>query len=207
MAHQWFGDMVTMQWWDNVWLNEGFATWMSNKPLAAMHPEWNIDEGVVSDLDRTLNLDALPTTRTIRAKAETPDEINQMFDGITYSKAGAVLLTVENYLGEETFRKGVHNYLAAHLFANATAEDFWGAQTATSHKPVDQIMESLVAQPGAPILVFADPAGGTVHVAQKRFFLSPSIPPDPAQKWSFRFASKTGIMASPANSSPPPNLL
>src|ERR1035441_10457550 len=129
--YQWFGDLVTMQWWDNVWLNEGFATWMENKPVASMHPEWNIDQAVVSGVDDTLNLDAQPTTRAIRAKAETREEIEQMFDGISYGKAGEVLLMVENYLGEETFRKGVHNYLAAHLYSNATAEDFWGAQTAT----------------------------------------------------------------------------
>ena len=80
-----------------------------------------------------------------------------MFDGITYGKAGAVLLMVENYLGEETFRKGVHNYLAAHMYGNATAEDFWNAQTAASHKPVDKIMESFVVQPGEPILNFNAP--------------------------------------------------
>jgi aminopeptidase N len=192
MAHQWFGDLVTMQWWDNIWLNEGFATWMSNKPLEAMHPEWKIEQSVTSDLDRVLNLDTQPTTRTIRAKADTPDEINQMFDGITYGKAGAVLLTVENYLGEDTFRQGVHNYLAAHLYANATAEDFWGAQTATSHKPADKIMESLVVQSGAPILTFGESAEGRVEVAQKRFFISPSIQPDPAQKWTVPVCFKDG---------------
>jgi aminopeptidase N len=192
MAHQWFGDLVTMQWWDNIWLNEGFATWMENKPVAAMHPEWSIDQDVVSGLDETLNLDAQPTTRAIRAKADTPDQINQLFDGIAYGKASDVLLTVENYLGEETFRKGVHNYLAAHLYANATAEDFWGAQTATSHKPVDKIMESLVAQPGEPILNFSGSTGGKVSVSQRRFFLSPSIQPDPAQKWTIPVCFKTG---------------
>jgi aminopeptidase N/puromycin-sensitive aminopeptidase len=192
MAHQWFGDLVTMQWWNNIWLNEGFATWMSNKPLEAMHPEWKIEQSVVSELDGVLNLDTQPTTRTIRANADTPDEINQMFDGITYGKAGAVLLTVENYLGEETFRQGVHNYLAAHLYANATAEDFWGAQTATSHKPADKIMESLVIQPGAPILNFDEPAAGKVEVAQKRFFVSPSIQPDPTQKWTVPVCFKSG---------------
>ena len=192
MAHQWFGDLVTMQWWDNIWLNEGFATWMSNKPLEAMHPEWNTEQSVIADLNAVLNLDTQPTTRTIRAKVDTPDEINQMFDGITYGKAGAVLLTVENYLGEETFRQGVHNYLAAHLYANATAEDFWGAQTATSHKPADKIMESLVVQPGAPILNFDEPAAGKVEVAQKRFFVSPSIQPDPAQKWTLPVCFKNG---------------
>jgi aminopeptidase N/puromycin-sensitive aminopeptidase len=194
MAHQWFGDLVTMQWWDNLWLNEGFATWMENKPVAALHPEWNIDQSVAGGMDGTLNVDAQPTTRAIRAKAETPEEINQMFDGIAYGKASDVLLTVENYLGTETFRKGVHNYLAAHLYANATAEDFWNAQTAASHKPVDKIMESLVAQPGAPILTFGEPVNGKVPITQRRFFLSPAIQPDPAQKWTLPicFKTKTG---------------
>jgi aminopeptidase N/puromycin-sensitive aminopeptidase len=184
MAHQWFGDLVTMQWWDNIWLNEGFATWMESKPVAAMHPEWNIPEVVAGDEQDTLNIDAEPTTRAIRAKADTPDEIAQMFDGIAYGKAGEVLLMVENYLGEETFRKGVHAYLAAHEYGNATAEDFWNAQTAASHKPVDKIMESLVVQPGEPILTLGLPANGDVSVEQKRFFLSPGITPDPAQKWT-----------------------
>jgi aminopeptidase N/puromycin-sensitive aminopeptidase len=115
-----------------------------------------------------------------------------MFDGIAYGKAGAVLLSVENYLGPETFRKGVHAYLAAHLYSNATAEDFWNAQTATSHKPVDKIMDSLVAQPGAPILTFGQPVNGQVSVEQKRFFLSPSVQPDPAQKWTLPVCFKTG---------------
>jgi aminopeptidase N/puromycin-sensitive aminopeptidase len=192
MAHQWFGDLVTMQWWDNIWLNEGFATWMENKPVAAMHPEWNIDQMVASGEDQTLGLDAAPTTRAIRAKAETRDEIEEMFDGISYGKASDVLLTVENYLGPETFRKGVHAYLSAHLYSNATAEDFWNAQTATSHKPVDKIMESFVAQPGEPILTFGELAGGKVSVIQKRFFLSPSIEPDPSQKWTIPVCFKSG---------------
>jgi aminopeptidase N/puromycin-sensitive aminopeptidase len=191
MAHQWFGDLVTMQWWDNLWLNEGFATWMESKPVAAMHPEWNIDQSVVSGIDGVLNIDSQPTTRAIRAKADTPDEINQMFDGISYGKASDVLLTVENYLGEETFRQGVHNYLSTHLYGNATAEDFWGAQTETSHKPVDKIMESLVAQPGAPILIFGEPANGMVSVNQKRSYLSPSIHADSTQKWTLPVCFKT----------------
>jgi aminopeptidase N/puromycin-sensitive aminopeptidase len=192
MAHQWFGDLVTMQWWDNIWLNEGFATWMENKAVAHMHPEWNIDQIVAEGVNESLNLDAQPTTRAIRATADTPDEINQMFDGIAYGKAGAVLSTVENYLGEETFRQGVHNYLSAHLYANATAEDFWNAQTAASHKPVDKIMGSLVAQPGAPILTFGQPSSGKLSVSQKRFYLSPKIHPDPAQKWTLPVCLKTG---------------
>ncbi len=206
MAHQWFGDLVTMQWWDNIWLNEGFATWMENKAVGEMHPEWNIDQMVTGQVNDTLNLDAQPTTRAIRAKADTRDEIEQMFDGISYGKAGAVLLMVENYLGEETFRQGVHNYLAAHLYGNATAEDFWGAQMATSHKPVDKIMASLVAQTGEPLLTFGEPKDGKVEVSQRRFFLSPSIHPNLKQKWTIPVCFKTPLgqdcqILSPSDSS------
>jgi len=191
MAHQWFGDLVTMQWWNNIWLNEGFATWMETKPVAAMHPEWNIDQEEAAQLQGTLDLDGQPTTRAIRATADSREEIEQMFDGISYGKAGAVLNMVENYVGKETFRKGVHNYLAAHQYSNATAEDFWGAQTSTSHKPVDKIMDSLVAQPGEPIVTFSDPASGRVEISQRRFFLSPSIKPDPSQKWTIPVCFKS----------------
>ena len=191
MAHQWFGDLVTMQWWDNIWLNEGFATWMENKCTAAMHPEWNIPQFVAAEEQEVLDVDAQPTTRAIRAGADTPDEIDELFDSIAYGKASDVLLMVENYLGEETFRQGVHAYLAAHEYGNATAEDFWNAQTQVSHKPVDKIMESLVAQPGEPILEFGAPAAGKVSVAQSRFFLSPGIKPDPAQKWALPVCFKT----------------
>jgi aminopeptidase N/puromycin-sensitive aminopeptidase len=191
MAHQWFGDLVTMNWWDNIWLNEGFATWMENKPVAAMHPEWNIPQVVASNEQSTLNIDAQPTTRPIRASANTPAEINQMFDSIAYGKASDVLLTVENYLGPEMFRKGVHAYLAAHEYGNATAQDFWNAQTETSHKPVDKIMESLVVQPGVPILEFGAPADGKVSDTQSRFYLSPSIAPNPDQKWTLPVCFKT----------------
>jgi aminopeptidase N len=172
MAHQWFGDMVTMQWWDNLWLNEGFATWMETKAAATWHPEWDFAQDDAQSLDETLNLDAGRTTRTIRATADTPDEINEMFDGIAYGKAGAVIGMVENYVGKEVFRQGVHNYLQAHLYANATAEDFWNAQTANSHLPVDKIMSSFVTQPGVPLLTLSERQAGSVPVAQSRFFLS-----------------------------------
>jgi aminopeptidase N len=171
MAHQWFGDLVTMQWWDNLWLNEGFASWMETKPVAEWHPEWNFPQDDAQSLSETLDLDAQRTTRAIRATAETPDEINEMFDGIAYGKAGAVIGMVENYLGKEVFRQGVHNYLQAHLYANATAEDFWSAQTANSHLPVDKIMSSFVTQPGVPLLTFTEAGMGQVPVTQSRFFL------------------------------------
>src|SRR6266481_320583 len=178
MAHQWFGDMVTMQWWDNLWLNEGFATWLQTKPVAEWKPEWNFPQDDAQDLDQTLNLDAQKTTRTIRATANTPDEINEMFDGIAYGKAGAVIGMVEHYLGPEAFRQGVHNYLQAHLYANATAGDFWNAQTANSHLPVDKIMSSFVTQPGVPLLTLSERQASGVPVSQSRFFLSSTAAAD-----------------------------
>jgi aminopeptidase N len=184
MAHQWFGDMVTMQWWDNIWLNEGFATWMETKSVASWHPEWHYSQDEATVLDGTLNLDSQPTTHAIRATADTPSEINEMFDGISYGKGGAVLAMVENYLGAETFRQGVHNYLAAHLYGNATAEDFWGAQTSTSHKPVDKIMESFVAQPGVPLITITSDGKNTVSAAQSRFYLTPEVKPAAAHSES-----------------------
>ncbi len=191
MAHQWFGDMVTMQWWDNIWLNEGFATWMENKPIEAWKPEWNVSQSVAAENQGTLNLDARRVTRTIRAKADTPDEINEMFDGISYGKAGAVLLMVENYLGEETFRRGVHKYLSEHLYGNATAEDFWTAQTEVSHKPVDKIMNSLVSEAGVPFVELGTPSASSVPITQSRFFLTPKGKPDGTEKWVLPICFKT----------------
>ncbi len=203
MAHQWFGDMVTMQWWDNLWLNEGFATWMANKPVEKWHPEWHIDQDRANELDTTLNYDSQRTTRTIRAVANTPAEIGEMFDGIAYGKAGAVLGMVEHYLGEEVFRQGVHNYLAAHLYANATAEDFWEAQTSTSHKPVDAIMKSFVVQPGVPLVTFGARTGDTLPVGQSRFFLAADSANRTAQQWTVPICFKDGEckLLTPENAS------
>ena len=183
MAHQWFGDLVTMQWWNNIWLNEGFATWMSNKPVKAWKPEWHVSQDVAGALDTTMNYDSQPTTRAIRANASTPAQINEMFDGIAYGKAGAVLGMLENYLGEETFRRGVHSYLAAHLYSNATAEDFWNAQTKASGKPIDQIMRSFVVQPGVPLLTFDAPNDASVKVSESRFFVTGPKEINASQKW------------------------
>ena len=197
MAHQWFGDMVTMQWWDNLWLNEGFATWMETKPVAAWKPEWNFPQDEAEDLDQTLNLDAQKTTRTIRATANTPDEIEEMFDGISYGKGGAVLGMVENYLGKEVFRQGVHNYLQAHLYANATAEDFWRAQTENAHLPVDKIMASFVTQPGVPLLTLSERQGSNIPAAQSRFFLSASAVDSREQRWTMPVCLKTQTGGKP----------
>ena len=171
ISHQWFGDMVTMRWWDNLWLNEGFATWMETKAASRWRPEWKYDEDVAVELDGTMELDEQPGTRAMRAKAETPAEIDEMFDGIAYGKAGAVIGMVENWVGEEIFRKGVQEYLAAHLYGNATEEDFWSTLTRVSALPVDQVMRSFVEQPGVPVVSLADSSGSVMPVRQARFLL------------------------------------
>jgi len=135
MAHQWFGDLVTMKWWDNIWLNEGFATWMALKPSQALHPEWNGALSAVAELDQALSADAVKDTHPIRAKAETPEEINELFDSISYQKGAAVLRMVESYVSPQVFRRGVNSYLRKFSYGNATAEDFWGAMTVASGCP------------------------------------------------------------------------
>lgn len=188
MAHQWFGDMVTMQWWNNVWLNEGFATWMESKAAAAWKPQWHLGQDIIGNgqfgLNGTLNYDAQQITRAIRAKANTPNQINQMFDAISYGKAAAVLGMTENYEGKETFRKGVQKYLEAHMWGNATAQNFWDAQAAVSHLPVNRILESFIAEPGEPMLTFSKPKNGRVEVSQSRFFLNPTVKAPEPQTWT-----------------------
>jgi len=177
MAHQWFGDLVTMKWWDDIWLNEGFATWMETKPVAKWKPEWNYDLDEASGTSGTLVVDALATTRPIQQAAETPDEITELFDGIAYGKAASVLRMLESYLGEETFRAGVNAYLQEHQYTNATADDFWDTLAKTSHKPVDKIMPTWVKQPGAPIVNLKAQCSGAstnVTLTQQRYYFDPA---------------------------------
>ena len=177
MAHQWFGDLVTMKWWDDIWLNEGFATWMETKPVAKWKPEWNYDLDNVSGTGGTLNVDSLANTRPIHQAAETPAQIQELFDGIAYGKAASVLRMLESYLGEETFRAGVNAYLKEHQYGNSTADDFWDTQAKTSKSPVDKIMPTWVKQPGAPIVnVKAQCSGNSTNVtlAQQRYFVDRS---------------------------------
>jgi aminopeptidase N len=173
MAHQWFGDLVTMKWWDDIWLNEGFATWMSSKPIEAWKPEWNFNLDDVSETGGTMSTDSLANTRPIHQAADTPAQIQELFDGIAYGKAASVLRMLEAYLGEQTFRAGVNAYLQQHQYANATADDFWDAQAKTSKKPVDQIMPTFVKQAGVPIVDVKSQCSGnstTVTLDQRRYY-------------------------------------
>jgi aminopeptidase N len=173
MAHQWFGDLVTMQWWDNKWLNEGFATWMSSKPVAAWKPEWNVQLDEVSDTVYSLGEDSLVNTHPIHQPADTPAQILELDDAITYTKTAAVLRMLESYVGADSFRAGVDLYLKQHSYANATAFDFWNAQTQVSKKPIDKIMPTWTEQAGQPLVTVKTECSGnseTVALEQQRYF-------------------------------------
>jgi aminopeptidase N len=173
MAHQWFGDLVTNQWWDDFWLNEGFATWMSSKPVEAWKPEWNIQLQDVRESAEAMDADSLINTHPIHQQAETPEQIVELADAITYIKTAAVLRMLESYLGPETFRAGVNAYLAKHAYANATAADFWDAQTQASGKAIDKLMPTFVNQAGPPLVSLQAACSGnsqTVTLTQQRYF-------------------------------------
>jgi len=173
MAHQWFGDLVTMKWWDDKWLNEGFATWMSSKPVEAWKPGWNIAADNANSMINSLDLDSLVNTHPIHQPADTPEQIIELDDAITYGKTAAVLRMLESYLGPETFRAGVNAYLKKNAYGNAASADFWDAQTEVSKKPVDKIMPTWVEQAGVPLLKIKTKCSGnsqTISVEQERYF-------------------------------------
>jgi aminopeptidase N len=183
MAHQWFGDLVTMQWWDDIWLNEGFATWMANKPLAAAHPEWSIDVDEADENRTALGLDSLTSTRPIHADVSTPAQIDEAFDAIAYQKGAAVLRMVESYVGADTFKQGINAYLQAHAYGNATSEDFAKAIAGASGKPVERILPTFVNQPGVPLIDVSIACANNqtaVTLKQQRFVIDASKP-DPAR--------------------------
>jgi aminopeptidase N len=187
IAHQWFGNLVTMKWWDDIWLNEGFATWMANKPLAAWRPDWHVELDDAADTQGALGIDAMRSTRPIRMKVETPAEINEVFDGIAYQKTAAVLRMLEAYVGPDAFRQGVSSYLKRFAYTNASGEDFWNEVTKVTGKPVDRIMRSFVDRAGAPVLSVESRciANKTTEVdlTMSRFIGVPGAPPE-AQTWT-----------------------
>jgi puromycin-sensitive aminopeptidase len=153
MAHMWFGDLVTMEWWDDLWLNESFASWMGDKAVDHLYPEWQMWTQFVSqDTNTALGLDGLRTSHPIEARVDDPAEIRELFDAISYSKGGSVLRMLEDFLGAETFRQGLYGYLKAHEYGNARTEHLWSALADASAKPVTAIMDSWVKQTGYPVL-------------------------------------------------------
>jgi aminopeptidase N len=152
MAHQWFGDLVTMKWWDDLWLNESFATWAENRATAAVHPSWEPWLEFRGWREEALRSDALTATHPIRAPVTSPEDAHEAFDNITYAKGAAVLRMLERWLGEETFRRGVDDYLRAHREGNATGDDLWRALAAASGRPVADVATSWLDRPGHPLV-------------------------------------------------------
>lgn len=175
IAHQWFGDLVTMKWWDDIWLNEGFATWMEGKPIKEWKPDWNVPLDDLAETSRSIDTDSLDSTRPIHQSAETPAQIQELFDGIAYGKAAAVLRMLENYLGSEVFRQGIIRYVRQNEYGNSTASDLWKALTQVSGKPVDRIMASFVTQAGVPLISIQSECADNrlrIKLAQRRYFSS-----------------------------------
>jgi len=192
IAHQWFGDLVTAAWWDDIWLNEGFASWMERKPIMAWHPEWHLEDDETATAQQVIGKDSLSAARAIHGDPRTSAEIKEMFDGITYEKGAAVLGMLESYLGPEVFRKGVNAYLQAHANGNATSADFWLAETRASGKPIDKIMPTFVMQPGVPLVtVSGSCADGKekLQLTQQRFLLGASAAKQD-QIWSIPVCTK-----------------
>src|SRR5580698_484008 len=202
MAHQWFGDLVTMKWWDDIWLNEGFATWMSSKPVEAWKPEWNIDLDDVRETGDSMDADSLVNTHPIHQQADTPEQILELADDITYGKTAAVLRMLESYLGPETFRAGVNAYLEKHAYANATAANFWDAQTRISKKPVDKLMPTFIDQPGPPLVSVKTACAGNsekVTLQQQRYFFDRAkFEAGSSERWQIPVCMKQGPSAASA---------
>ncbi|MDB5396631.1 MAG: Peptidase rane alanine aminopeptidase, partial [Rhodospirillales bacterium] len=172
MAHQWSGDLVTMAWWDNIWLNEGFASWMETKASDHFNPSWNVWLRAHADTDHAMADDARRTTHPIQQTIKDESEADGAFDDITYLKGQAFIRMVEDYLGEVTFRDGMRHYMAAHAYSNSTTADLWAALDAASGKPVSKIAAGFTEQPGVPLVLVKTACVGGETVAtlsQDRF--------------------------------------
>jgi aminopeptidase N len=189
-AHQWFGDLVTMAWWDNLWLNEGFASWMGTKCTARFNPQWEVwlQKNIPRDPTRRTGIskelamegDARSTTHPIQQRIANEAEANSAFDDITYRKGQAFLLMLESFLGENVFRDGIRRYMAAHKYSNSTTADLWNALSEASGKPVGEIAAAWTEQPGFPV-VKVKRNGENVSLTQERFTIH--FPNAPAHQW------------------------
>ncbi|MFO1461935.1 MAG: M1 family metallopeptidase [Verrucomicrobiota bacterium] len=174
IAHQWFGNLVTMAWWDNLWLNEGFASWMETKCTDRYNPGWQVWLRANTGRESAMNLDARRATHPIQQAVRTESQAMDAFDEITYLKGQAFLRMLESYLGEEVFRKGIRIYMARHAYGSTTTADLWAALEEASGKPVGSIAGGWTTRPGFPLVTVAsrDAGGGTeVTLNQERFLI------------------------------------
>jgi aminopeptidase N len=185
MAHQWFGDLVTMAWWDDLWLNEGFASWMGTKATAALHPEWEHELTVVSGREEAMGLDSVATTHPIVQKVSTVEEISQAFDSITYEKGQAVITMLEDYVGEDSWRKGVQEYIGLHRLGNTRTDDLWRSVEHAAGKPVTAIAHDFTLQAGVPLVRVegATCRAGKTNVVLRQAEFTRDQPQKPAAAW------------------------
>ena len=171
IAHQWFGNLVTMKWWNDLWLNESFATFMATKAVDTLYPEWDFwDQFLISEMTGGLSLDSLKSSHPIDVPVKSPADVRQIFDEISYNKGGCVLMMLENFIGEDNFQKGLYGYLKKHEYANATTEDLWNSLGSISRQPVRQMMNTWVRQIGYPV-VEAQVKDSKLRLSQRRFLL------------------------------------
>ncbi|MBI3631917.1 MAG: M1 family metallopeptidase [Candidatus Vogelbacteria bacterium] len=173
LAHQWFGNLVTMDWWTHLWLNEGFASWIEYLAVHHLFPEWDIwTQFVYSDLNRALELDSLVNTHPVEVLVNHPREIREIFDAISYSKGASIIRMLADYLGEENFRKGLNIYLNKYKYDNAVTEHLWSALAEGSGKPVKKLMEKWTGIPGYPLVSLLRDKKGNLKLKQARFYSS-----------------------------------
>ncbi len=175
LVHQWFGNLVTMEWWTYLWLNESFATYMASVALDQLFPQWHIwTKFVLSDQTRGLLLDSLPSTHPIEVEVEHPNQISQIFDDISYRKGASVLRMLTNYIGENNFRDGLRLYLKKHSYKNTASVHLWEAFEKVSGKPVRQFMHVWISKPGYPFLK-ASLRNSTLYLQQSQFSLDSNL--------------------------------
>ncbi|MFZ0015398.1 MAG: M1 family metallopeptidase [Acidimicrobiia bacterium] len=173
IAHQWFGNLVTMAWWEGAWLNEAFASFMELKATAAMRPEWKRWLAFQNlEVPWAMATDQLASTRPIEFEVTSPEEVDQMFDAITYGKGSAVLHMIDEFIGVENFREGVGDYLRKHSYANTVTTDLWEGLDGASQDPVSSIMDTWVYQRGFP-QVDVNRAKGGIQLGQRRYLVIP----------------------------------
>lgn len=198
-AHMWFGNLVTMQWWDDLWLNEAFAEWISYRVISELSPEYRLWDDFEGAQNYALGADALESTHAIYTPVETPAQAQELFDAITYLKGCAVLRMLENFLGAGAFRDGLRTYMKEFAERNARGSDLWRHLQSASQQPVTQIMESWILQNGHPCVTAAVEnidGGQQLQLSQKRFFSNPKAPRDNQQLWQvpliIRYADDSG---------------
>ncbi|GAB2848052.1 M1 family metallopeptidase [Pseudoduganella ginsengisoli] len=173
VAHQWFGNLVTMGWWDDLWLNEGFASWLDGRTTDRLHPDWNYRLGSIAKRDLAMGQDALSTTHPVVAHIARVQDASQAFDNISYEKGKALVDMLEAYVGETAWRDGVRAYMRKHSYGNTRSDDLWAAVESVTHKPIKAIAHDFTLQPGVPMITAGEPvcAAGrtTVELTQGEF--------------------------------------